>query len=226
MAKGERELQVATHQLVVVFLGLIGLCVFVFLLGISMGSKRTALAAKAGEKADRIETPAGSGRTGTEGQALDAAGIRLAEPVAAKTKPADKPPAQPETKPTAPAAAKPSDKPADKPAVKPAVKPVEKPAVKAPADKPEAKVKPAAAAAGWYVQVAASDKKPDAETLAEKLEKDGYPVLVMDPLARDKKSVYRVRVGPYENKALAEEAKAKLAAAAKKKTVDYFLVKG
>lgn len=210
MAKGERELQVATHQLVVVFLGLIGLCVFVFLLGISMGSKRTALTAKAGEKAVRIETPAGSDGAGTDVQALDAAGVRLPDPVAARSKTTEKPPAQPESKPTEPAATKPADK----------------PAVKAPADKPEAKAKPAAAAGGWYVQVAASDKKPDAETLAGRLEKDGYPVLVMDPLARDKKTVYRVRVGPYESKALAEEAKAKLAAAAKKKTVDYFLVKG
>lgn len=222
MAKGERELQVATHQLVVVFLGLIGLCVFVFLLGISMGSKKTALAAKAGEKAVRIETPAGSARAGADTGALDAAGARPAEPVPAKAKPTEKPAAQRESQAAAPTVAKPTERPADKPAAKPS----DKPAVKAPADKPETKAKPSASAAGWYVQVAASDKKPDAETLAGRLEKDGYPVLVMDPLTRDKKAVYRVRVGPYESKALAEEAKAKLAAAAKKKTVDYFLVKG
>ncbi len=202
MAKGARELQFATHQLVVVFLGLIALCVFVFLLGISMGSKRASLAAKAGEKASRAETPASSIQAELDAQALQAAGGPLPEPVAPKSQ-------------------------ADTPGTKTgASSPVTKPAVKPPAEKPEAKAKPAASAAGWFVQVSASDEKPAAETLARKLEKEGFPVVVMDPLAKDKKIVYRVRVGPYESKAKAEEAKAKLAEAAKKKTVDYFLVKG
>ena len=60
MAKRGRELQFATHQLVGVFLGLILLCAFVFLLGISMGSKKTALAAKAGEKTAKPTIPAGT----------------------------------------------------------------------------------------------------------------------------------------------------------------------
>ncbi len=45
-------------------------------------------------------------------------------------------------------------------------------------------------------------------------------------MAKDKKSVYRVRVGPYPSKTEAEEAKAKLTEAMKKKKNDYFLVKG
>ena len=68
-------------------------------------------------------------------------------------------------------------------------------------------------------------RKPAAESIARKLEKDGFPTLVLDPLARDKRAVYRVRVGPYETKAEADKARIKLAETAKKKNADYFLVK-
>jgi len=225
MAKGERELQFATHQLVAVFLGLIALCVFVFLLGISMGSKRTALAAKAGQKADQSTSQsaplAGSIQAEMDAHALRAGQQSLPDPVPAKGK-------------TAPPAGKPADKTGPAPDLKaaaPAAKrpdqPAETPALKTPVEKPGSKAKPAVpAAGGWYVQVSAADDKPAAETLARKLEKDGFPVLVMDPLAKDKKALYRVRVGPYDSKTGAEEARTKLAEASRKKTVDYFLVKG
>ncbi len=223
MAKRARELQFATHQLVGVFLGLIGLCAFVFLLGISMGSKKTALSAKSGEKTVKTETPSGAIQAEIDAQARNAAspGTESRPGGAAAIKPG------PETKPVGtsdkPALKPPSDKPASKPAAKPSDAGGDKPAVKAPAE-PEAKKTPAAGS--WFVQVAAVDEKAAAETVARKLEKDGFHALVMDPLAKDRKTIYRVRVGPFPNKAEADKAKAKLAEAAKKKTTDYFLVKG
>ncbi|MDD8025073.1 MAG: SPOR domain-containing protein [Acidobacteriota bacterium] len=216
MAKRARELQFATHQLVAVFLGLLALCAFVFLLGISMGSKKTTLAAKAGAKALKIETPAGPSPADIDSRNRAGAAEITPGPI--------------EPKPVAAAAktesAKPAGKPAAEPGNKASIRPETKPDIKAPAVKPEAKKPSAATTPGWYIQVAAGDTKPDAETLVRKLEKDGYPAFVMDPLPRDKKALYRVRVGPYENKAEAEKAKIKLAEAAKKKNTDYFLVKG
>jgi DedD protein len=226
MAKRARELQFATHQLVGVFLGLIGLCAFVFLLGISMGSKKTALTAKSGEKA-KTETPSGAIQAELEAHARNAAdpGTEAPRSGAAALKPG------PETKPAQPEVKSgiktPADKPASKPTEKPADKPAgeigDKPAVKTSA---EAEAKKTPATGSWFVQVAAVDEKPAAETVARKLEKDGFPALVIDPLARDKKTVYRVRVGPFPSKAEADKAKAKLAEASKRKTTDYFLVKG
>ncbi|MCX6560328.1 MAG: SPOR domain-containing protein [Candidatus Aminicenantes bacterium] len=227
MAKRGRELQFATHQLVGVFLGLIALCAFVFLLGISMGSKKTSLAAKAGEKTAKPAIPAGTIQSELDAHARSAgpeakpgAIVPKADPPAVKSG-AAAPASGPGEKP----AVKPSDKPADKPENKP----LDKPAAKTTA--PSAEVKkpaqaPAVTAGVWYVQVAAVDERAAAESVARKLEKDGFPTLVLDPLARDKRTVYRVRVGPYENKAEADKARIKLAEAAKKKNADYFLVKG
>jgi cell division septation protein DedD len=87
--------------------------------------------------------------------------------------------------------------------------------------------KPAANSSGaFYVQIAAVDARGGAETFARKVEALGFSVLVLDPLAGDKRTVYRVRIGPYEAKAEAEAARTKLADALKKKKADFFLVKG
>lgn len=224
MAKRARELQFATHQLVGVFLGLIGLCAFVFLLGIAMGGKKAALSARSGEKSP-TETPSGTIQAEINAHARSAAGPGAESKVippddqAAAKAPADKPADKPAGKtPTSP-----SGQPAEKPASKPSGDAAERPAQKPPAE-PEAK-KPAAAGS-WFVQVAAVDVKPAAEAAARKLVQDGFPALVLDPFAGDKRTLYRVRVGPYPSKAEADKAKAKLAEAAKKKTTDYFLVKG
>lgn len=224
MAKRARELQFATHQLVGVFLGLIGLCAFVFLLGIAMGGKKAALSAKSGEMVS-AETPSGTIQADLNAHARSVAGpgaeSKTAPPEdkAAAKAPADKPMDKPAVK----TPASPAGKPAEKPANKPAGDSADKPALKTPAE-PEAK-KPAAAGS-WFVQVAAVDVKPAAEAAARKLVQGDFPAFVLDPFPGDKRTLYRVRVGPYPSKAEADKAKAKLAEAAKKKTTDYFLVKG
>jgi cell division septation protein DedD len=226
MAKPSRELQFSTHQLIGVFLGILALGIFVFLLGVSIGKKQTLLAAAGGVAlGPKTETAAPkipvSGETtpGDIQKELDA----HARTAAPQTAPSKFEPSPLET---------PANKPADKPALKPVDKPVGKPAAAVP-DKAPAKTEPAVkkpapaeAAGGWFVQVAAVADQPGAAAFADKLKKDGYPALLVEPSAKDKKSIYRVRVGPYDTKGQADEAKNKLTEAMKKKKNDYFLVKG
>jgi cell division protein FtsN len=105
------------------------------------------------------------------------------------------------------AAAKPAD-------AKPPVE-TNKPAAKA-ADEPKGR---------FYVQVGAGTDKPAAKSFAEKIEQLGFPAAVLDPLATDRKTIFRVRVGPYDSKAEADDAQGKIAQALKKKKADFFIVK-
>jgi cell division septation protein DedD len=214
MAKSAREIQFSTQQLVGVFLGILALGIFVFLLGISVGKKQTAIAAGAGSPAAKPESvavrpPLSADTTRSDIQKELDAHAQADPKAASKTEPA----------------AKPGEPAADKPAVKPTDTAAEKPGIKA---EPAArKAAPAGEpASGWFIQVAAVTDKPAAASFAEKLQKDGYPALLIEPTAKDRKTIYRVRVGPYASKSEADEAKTKLTEALKKKKTDYFLVKG
>jgi len=77
----------------------------------------------------------------------------------------------------------------------------------------------------YFIQIGAFNKKEAAATLADKLKKEGYPALVLDPFSSDKKPVYRVRIGGFSSKEKAEKTKEKLKAATKKKS-DYFIIRG
>jgi cell division septation protein DedD len=216
MAKPSRELQFSTHQLIGVFLGILALGIFVFLLGISIGKKQALIAAGGGVlPAGKIETAAP--KTPLTGEAARSDIQKELDAHARSTVP---PTASPKTEPSPSPLESPANKPADKPA---AAAPEGTPA------KPETGLKkpaPADAAGGWFVQVAAVADKPSASAFAEKLQKDGYPALLLEPSAKDRKSIYRVRVGPFGSKDEADEAKNKLTEAMKKKKSDYFLVKG
>jgi DedD protein len=199
-----RELQFSSAQLVVVFLGILVLGVFIFLLGISVGKKQTQLTARASVMA-KTETVAS--KTPVSADAVAAAKPEEAKP---QDKPVEKPAAKP--------AEKPADKSADKPAAKPADKPDVKPLDK-PADKPVAKPQ-----GRFYVQIGAVTDKPAAKAFGERVELLGFSSRVLDPLATDKKTVFRVRIGPYGTKAEADDAQGKVAAALKKKKTDFFIV--
>jgi cell division septation protein DedD len=60
--------------------------------------------------------------------------------------------------------------------------------------------------------------------MAAKFKKQGYSVLVLDPLPTDKKAVYRVRLGGYPTREKASQDLAKLNSASKKKT-GYYVTK-
>ena len=228
MAKPSRELQFSTHQLVGVFLGILVLGVFIFLLGISVGRKETTLTASGGPAA-----AAKPGLAEVKPPAEDAAKSAIQKEVDVHAR-ADTAGGQPAVKKSGPSA-KPADIPAlktgEKPVAKTGEKPTFKPPVKA-ADKPvqapavQTSVPADAIGAGWFIQVAAVTDKPAAAAFAERLKTDGYPARLFEPMAGDKKAVYRVRVGPYPTKTDADAAKTRLTEALKRKKTDFFLVKG
>jgi len=76
----------------------------------------------------------------------------------------------------------------------------------------------------FYVQIGAVADKEAADTFAKKVDTLGFPAIVLAPRATDKKALYRVRIGPYKTRQDAQEAQAKIAAALKKKTTDFFIV--
>jgi DedD protein len=107
--------------------------------------------------------------------------------------------------------AKPASPPA-KPAAdvaKPAVKPESKPAPKAEAKPAESKPEATAQAGRFVVQVAAFSDANKARDTRIKLEAQGYKTY-SQAIDSPKGKVWRVRVGPYGDKAEAEKAKAQL----------------
>ncbi len=245
-----RELQFSSAQLIIVFLAILVLGVFIFLLGISVGKKQAQLTAGPGTgRGLKSETVASKAPKPAEafpaGSGTQPAG---AVPEIAKSGETAVQTAKPEPsgakKPESPAGAKSENA---KPASSPSGKPADKPAVKVPETKvdaaPEAKTKPAdtttipaavkkpgsktaeAPKGRFYVQVGAVTDKPAAKGFADKVEQLGFPAAVLDPLGTDKRTVFRVRVGPYDTKTEADDAQGKLAAALKKKKTDFFIVK-
>jgi cell division septation protein DedD len=63
------------------------------------------------------------------------------------------------------------------------------------------------------VQVAAYPDRRDAEKLVKTLASKGYPAFVMDPVQGAPTKLFRVRVGKYPNRTVAEGVQAQLAKA-------------
>lgn len=241
-----RELRFSPLQLVIVFLAILVLAIFVFLLGISVGKKQTLVQVQAQARPVNIETSKAGGTTipikPGESATTTAAAETKTEPNAAAVTPLTKPDkvepgatGTPETKTAAkpepkakPAESKPAEaKPTEpKPAEK---KPVETKTETKPAaadTKPKTPPPPSFKSAPYYVQIGAVENRAAADAYAKRVAGLGFPTLVLDPLATDKKPVFRVRVGPYPSKTEATDAQTTLAAALKKKPTDFFLVKG
>jgi len=107
----------------------------------------------------------------------------------------------------------PAPKPEPVPEPKPEPKPQPKPkAVPKPAPKPVAE-KSAQLQAGWVVQLGSFSSKANAEALAKRAVQAGFASYLV-PLARDGKTLYRVRVGPpAAQRSQAEKLAGKLKAA-------------
>jgi DedD protein len=229
-SKEFRELQVSSGQLAAVILSLLALCVFVFFLGTRVGAKKNLLAAAGGSPGAKTETVLAPQPVSPDpAPSTLAAGGAAADTKAPAERPNPKKPAAgTKTEPPADASLKPlntTTTPALKTKAEPEAKPAS-PGVKKEPPVPAAAGKPAAKSAGsFYVQVAAVDARPAAEMFARKIEALGFSVLVLDPQVNDKRTVYRVRIGPFNDKTEAESARTKLAAALKKKRTDYFIVK-
>ena len=63
---------------------------------------------------------------------------------------------------------------------------------------------------GFAVQVAAYPDRRDAESLVRQLIGKGYPAFVMDPVQGAPTKLFRVRVGKYPNRTVAEGVQARL----------------
>ncbi|MCX6565251.1 MAG: SPOR domain-containing protein [Candidatus Aminicenantes bacterium] len=198
-----REMQISSGQLAAVILSLLALCVLIFYLGIRVGMNKAA------------ETPTLKAQTQAVAP-LKAAPVET-KPALVEPKPSGEtiPPAAAETKAPPKVEAKSA---AEKTPPQTAVE-------SKPKQTAAAKTSPTPAGT-YYIQVGALDTRPTAETFAQRIEGLGYRAIVLNPFAGDKKTVYRVRVGPYETKEAAETARTKLASVLNRKIADFFIVKG
>lgn len=76
----------------------------------------------------------------------------------------------------------------------------------------------------WFIQVGAFNNRAGAQTTADKLKEGGLNVIVLDPYSSERKSVYRVRIGGYATKELAEKARVELVRT-DSKAKDYFVIR-
>ncbi len=175
-SKDYRELQLSSSQLVIIFLAIIILGVIIFLLGISVGKKKTEIVL-----------------------ASQSGGVQVSEKVTAeKTVPIDDP----------------KIKTAEKSASQQKSEPQRKKAT--PIDQPQN--------LDWFIQVGAFNNRAGAQTTADKLKEGGLNVIVLDPYSSERRRVYRVRIGGYATKELAEKAKAELVRT-DSKAKDYFVIR-
>jgi cell division septation protein DedD len=199
-----REIQVSSTQLAVIFLGILIIGVVIFLLGVSVGKKHAQVAENANIIAQK-------------------------EPEQIKEKITTLPQMKPDREQDRGSAAEPiASEPASAPAKK-EILPETSSKAAPPKNKPKAvpklgQQKPAEQKDLYYVQVAALAEPAAAQAAAQKFRGMGYAVVVMDPQPTDRTPVYRVRIGGFPTKEQADEVRAKLAAAAGKKT-DYFIVR-
>ena len=111
------------------------------------------------------------------------------------------------------------DEPARSTPVQPASEPVvqseepeptaQEPAVE-PRPEPAAPAAPQAGDGNWIVQVASFGSQDAAQTIRERLEALGHPVIT-DEVVRGDTMLYRLRTGPYANRAAAETARGQIA---------------
>ncbi len=78
----------------------------------------------------------------------------------------------------------------------------------------------------YYIQLAAFDERAAAVTFSTQIRAAGYPTIVMDPTARDKKPWYRVRVGGYATKEEAETTVQRLRAVVTGRKFEYWITRG
>ena len=226
--EGFREIQLNGKQLIFLFMAVAVVLTVTFLFGVltGRGVRETAVATEmAGadvapepglEPAADAPAAAGGGSTPSAPAAEE---LSYAERLLRDTPPEENlKPSPSET--AAPVVQEPVASPSASapPAAPPAVS--EKPPSPLPSAAPPASsAAPAAAQAsdpagpGFAVQVAAYPDRRDAERLVKQLATKGYPAFVMDPVQGAPTKLFRVRVGKYPNRSVAEGVQAQLAKA-------------
>ena len=175
-SKDYRELQLSSSQLIIIFLAIIILGVIIFLLGISVGKKRTEIVLASQSGIEQVSEKITGDKT-----------IPITDP---ETRPAEKTISQKKSAPEQEKAA-PSNQPQN---------------------------------LDWFIQAGAFNNRAGAQAFADTLKKGGLNVIVLDPYSSDRKSVFRVRIGGYATKDLAEKAKAELLRT-DPKAKEYFVIR-
>ena len=169
------------------------------------GARRHTIEIKRG-----AETPAGPGRPVTrEPPPTRSSGPVVAEAAPSGGEPAKSQPAPAQPSPKAQPAPRAAEPPPPAPAPRPAPAAEEKPRAAA------ASPAPARAAPGegaWAVQVGSFGSRDNADKLRRQLSGKGFPVFLME-IESGGRTLHRVRVGPYAERAGADEAARRLAAA-------------
>ena len=179
-SKDYRELQLSSSQLVIIFLAIIILGVIIFLLGISVGKKKTEIVLSS-QSALNANTEQVSEKIPTEKT------IPYVDP---KTTPANEGSNQQKSKP-----------------------------------KPENTSSSSQQKnLDWFIQVGAFNNRAGAQSIADKLKEKGLNVIVLDPYASNQQTFFRVRIGGYATKDLAERAKTELART-DPKAKEYFVIR-
>ena len=197
--KDFRELQLSSTQLVIIFVGILIIGVVIFLLGVSVGKKQSQIV----EESTTVAK-------GEIEQAADKPPVPVQKPKTEKTK---------ETKPvkTKPKEAITKEK-------KPGTIKRELASHEEVKEKTKAITAPTEKENLFYIQIGAYKLKNNAQNIADGFKQKGYPSMVINPLAPDKKPWYRVRVGGYKSREEAEEIKSKLLKLGITKRLDYFIV--
>lgn len=214
--EGFREIQLNGKQLIFMFMAVTVVLVVTFLFGVLVGRdvRQGAVTEIAGGPADDVVPDPGlapvADRSATPAAAAGSSSNPPAAPPAEELSYAERllrdTPPEENLKPTPSEAAA-----AHAPVVQEPVAPPP------PASREKAPVAAAQASdpsgPGFAVQVAAYPDRRDAEKLVTQLASKGYPAFVMDPVQGAPTKLFRVRVGKYPNRTVAEGVQAQLAKA-------------
>ncbi len=181
--QGFHEVQLSGKQLVFLFMSAVVLAVMVFLLGVNVGQGvRSAV-----------------GETETTAEAVVPETLVPADPAAGEK---TEKPAEPELSYHEMLVGS---------ATPPAVAEVAPPKPEAPQTPlPPAAAAPVAGAGDWFLQMGAYSTRGVADSQVEKLKQLSVPAFVLVPSAGSADKLFKVRVGPYKDRAEAEQVKIRL----------------
>jgi cell division protein FtsN len=77
----------------------------------------------------------------------------------------------------------------------------------------------------FYIQIGAYKNKQGADTHSEKLKNQGFACRVYNPSPTDSRQLYKIKVGGFKTRELAEKALERIASTEKKSVTDYFIIK-
>ena len=206
--QGVHEVQLSGKQLLFLFMSLVVLAVVIFLLGVDVGrGVRNAVGdTEVSAEVRPAESPADPAAPGTDPAKPAQPELSYHEMLLGEAKPPAASQAQPKPETVSPKPETVSPKPETAPKPEAPV-----PLVAAPPPAPPAAAPPAASAGDLFLQMGAYSTRAVADAEAAKLIQLKVPAFVLPPAAGSADKFFRVRVGPYKDRAEAEQVKSRLA---------------